>query len=733
MDSITSEISSQLDNLKKILINHKIHENRYYKKWCVDFKKIYGSKDTNINLFVISVLLYFIGLTYINEFIFDKNEKCNTLNDIHEKIKKKIKNIDILDFKYFEPVFSTCKNMNFDLLKFLSNHIFDYIVELGIEPEYYFDYFIQNLIPPLIRHKSGEFYTPPFLVKKMVEETYSIGDKVLDPCCGTGNFLIEIIKKIRSTDITDKEKILAFNNLYGQDINPISIYLTKINFLYLLKEYILNIKLNLSVVDSLFPINYILTKNLNLIIGNPPWYTYSDITSIEYQEKVKSLAEILEIKPLPKNILNIEISTLFFCQAKNLYMKNDAKIFFVITKGVITGSHASRFRNFNGFKNVRIWTFDKKIEKIFNIDFICLFAEKTREIPSDMSREIPAYHFTIEKEKESISYFDVMNLVLKEKKILVPYNIEKKNDKIFTKKLITIKENKELIPCQISIYKNLFHKGADLNPRNLIFIVPKDINEGSVKVNPDERIFKRAKDPWIRKEFCNETLEKKYVFKVVKSTELVKFYIHDHYNVFLPLSKKDLSFNYSELSKNARIFYDKINKTYLKLKKSTTKHDSLMDNLNRWSKLINKRQLARIKVVYNNSGSVLNSAVVQGEYLITGDLSFYDTENLNEAYYLSAILNSKLLSNQIKIKKSSRHIFKIPFEIAIKKFDNRNINHQKLAELGKRGEKIAKSTIQKLFNTSIKDPSKIRIQKVLNKKLTSLLSELNEILQVELT
>ncbi|MHA1659399.1 MAG: HsdM family class I SAM-dependent methyltransferase, partial [Promethearchaeota archaeon] len=694
MDSITSEISSQLDNLKKILINHKIHENRYYKKWCIDFKKIYGSKDTNIDLFVISVCLYFIGLTYINEFIFDKNEKCNTLNDIHEKIKKKIKNIDIIDFKYFEPVFFICKSVNFDLLGFLTNHIFDYILELGIEPEYYFDYFIQNIIPPLIRHKSGEFYTPPFLVKKMVEETYSIGDKVLDPCCGTGNFLIEIIKKIRSTDITDKEKILAFNNLSGQDINPISIYLTKINFLYLLKEYTPNIKFNLSVVDSLFPNNNILTKNFNLIIGNPPWYTYSDITSIEYQEKVKSLAKILEIKPLPKNILNIEISTLFFYQAKNLYMKNDGKIFFVITKGVITGSHASRFRNFNGFKNVRIWTFDKKIEKIFNIDFICLFAEKTREIQSDINREIPAYHFTIEKEKDSINYFDVMNLVLKEKKILVPYNIEKKNDKIFTKKLITIEENKELIPSQISIYKKLFHKGADLNPRNLIFIVPKDINEDLVKVNPDKRIFKRAKDPWLNKEFCNETLEKKYIFKVVKSTELVKFYIHDDYHVFLPLSKKDLSFNYSELSKNARIFYDKINKIYLKLKKSTTKHDSLMDNLNRWSKLINKRQLARIKVVYNNSGSVLNSAVVQGKYLITGDLSFYDTENLNEAYYLLAILNSELMSNQIKIKKSSRHIFKIPFEIAIKKFDNRNINHQKIAELGKRGEKIAKSTIQ---------------------------------------
>ena len=92
---------------------------------------------------------------------------------------------------------------------------------------------------------------------------------------------------------------------------------------------------------------------------------------------------------------------------------------------------------------------------------------------------------------------------------------------------------------------------------------------------------------------------------------------------------------------------DAINK-----KKETTKHNSLMDNLNRWAKLINKRQISKIKVVYNNSGSILNSAVIQGDFLITGDLSFLDTDNLNEAHYLSAILNSRIMAKQIQIKKS---------------------------------------------------------------------------------
>ena len=85
------------------------------------------------------------------------------------------------------------------------------------------------------------------------------------------------------------------------------------------------------------------------------------------------------------------------------------------------------------------------------------------------------------------------------------------------------------------------------------------------------------------------------------------------------------------MDKYAKLFYDKVNNFYKKYKKETTKHADLIDNLNRWSKLINNRQLAKIKVVFNNSGSVLQSAVIQGDYLVTGDLSFYATESLDEA------------------------------------------------------------------------------------------------------
>ncbi|MFX1355281.1 MAG: hypothetical protein ACFFGP_15110, partial [Promethearchaeota archaeon] len=262
--------------------------------------------------------------------------------------------------------------------------------------------------------------------------------------------------------------------------------------------------------------------------------------------------------------------------------------------------------------------------------------------------------------------------------------------------------------------------------RNLIFVRCKNYKDSLVKINPEEKIFKRAKAPWNKIEFTNEIIESQYIFKVVKSTELVKFFIYDSYQVFLPISKKDLSFNYQELSENAKRFYEKINRIYLKYKKDTTKNNSLMDNLNRWSKLITNRQKAKIKVIYNNSGAVLNSAVIQGDYLITGDLCFYDTQTLEEAYYLSAILNSPLINKQVKIKKSSRHIFKIPLDNPIKKFNTDNENHRILANLGKKGQIISERIYKNFIRTLKQIPSKMKLQKILNRELKQLLTEIDK-------
>ena len=309
----------RLADLENLLVSHKIQESPEYKGWYAKFKKIYDRKDANLKLYSTHAILITICMTFIRKYVLRDNEKiqkifdnAQNLKDILDQIDNELKEVKLIEFDYFDPFFLLFSKEDFESLEYFSNNFFDYLLNLGIDKEYWFDFFIQNFISPIIRHKSGEYYTPPFLVKKMINEHYKLGEKVLDPCCGTGNFLIEVVKLITSSNVKETSKSSAIRNVSGYDINPISIFITKVNVLYLLAYSENHSFVNLSVRDSLFPNPPILNEKFDLIIGNPPWYTYRDIQSIEYQDKIKNLAEELEIKPRPKNVLNIEISGFFF-------------------------------------------------------------------------------------------------------------------------------------------------------------------------------------------------------------------------------------------------------------------------------------------------------------------------------------------------------------------------------------------------------------------------------------
>ena len=99
-----------------------------------------------------------------------------------------------------------------------------------------------------------------------------------------------------------------------------------------------------------------------------------------------------------------------------------------------------------------------------------------------------------------------------------------------------------------------------------------------------------------------------------------------------------------------------------------------------------------------------------------------------------AILNSDLMTKQIQIKKSSRHIFKIPFESAIKKFDANNENHIRLSRLGRIGEDIVKNSISDFNFNKVpnRNLSKIKLQSFIRKKLVNLIQQIDTILQLEL-
>ncbi|GAJ14812.1 unnamed protein product, partial [marine sediment metagenome] len=60
--------------------------------------------------------------------------------------------------------------------------------------------------------------------------------------------------------------------------------------MFLLKERISKVDLNLYVTDYLFEEEVSVNEDFDLIIGNPPWFTLRDVDSPDYQKKIKDLS-----------------------------------------------------------------------------------------------------------------------------------------------------------------------------------------------------------------------------------------------------------------------------------------------------------------------------------------------------------------------------------------------------------------------------------------------------------
>lgn len=98
----------------------------------------------------------------------------------------------------------------------------------------------QRLVPRSVRHRLGEFYTPDWLAQRVVNQvtgsqtSLSPSKRVLDPACGTGTFLIEVISRmIHSAGDANPGRTLQLilENVAGFDLNPLAVQASKVNYL----------------------------------------------------------------------------------------------------------------------------------------------------------------------------------------------------------------------------------------------------------------------------------------------------------------------------------------------------------------------------------------------------------------------------------------------------------------------------------------------------------------------
>ena len=99
--------------------------------------------------------------------------------------------------------------------------------------------FYQNLVPEVLRKSLGEFYTPDWLVEFTCDRAGArdwLSTRALDPTCGSGSFLVEIIRRKREAatqqGMSPSETIkMLVQSVWGFDLNPLAVQIARTNFL----------------------------------------------------------------------------------------------------------------------------------------------------------------------------------------------------------------------------------------------------------------------------------------------------------------------------------------------------------------------------------------------------------------------------------------------------------------------------------------------------------------------
>lgn len=171
----------------------------------------------------------------------------------------------------------------------------------------------QSLMKEGIKNKKGSYYTPERIISSF--KSINADETFLDPCCGTGSFILSVADKIQNP-----------KNIYGCDLDDIAVFIAKINLIVKFK----NIEFSPNIYNMDFLLNNEIPQNyFDIIATNPPW---GAMPKCDYSNNFSFIKS------------NETFS--FFIANSYKYLKNTGKAFFVLPVSILSVKAHSDIRRF---------------------------------------------------------------------------------------------------------------------------------------------------------------------------------------------------------------------------------------------------------------------------------------------------------------------------------------------------------------------------------------------------
>ncbi|MHA2053114.1 MAG: HsdM family class I SAM-dependent methyltransferase [Candidatus Hodarchaeales archaeon] len=546
--------------------------------------------------------------------------------------------------------------------------ITDWVFEGDIFQEIY-----EQLVNKSNRHEKGEYYTPDWLCQLIIEETWDLwqktkknsqkarNPKILDPACGSGTFIFNFqLFYYRNQDFSkENENVLEIT---GFDINPIAVYITRINFIFSLPRNILVEILQQKSSPHLKIVNKNSLKDnplldsiektpgdhkFDILIGNPPWVVLRSISIPSYQKELK--IDFIKYNLVSNKDVHLfsqlDLATLFFMKCSHRYLEKRGIIAFIMPKSVISGAiQHERFRAFRYPQLKLLLLYDlQNIKPLFLMPACVVFSIKgaINQYPVKMKvfeGKLPNLRSKLNEVKEIVS--------AKVIEYSPPFSKTKK-----------------------SWYYDKFKVGISIFPRSFYFVKLKRKEGPYYFYETDPEIRKLAKPRW--KEVNIEgKIESEFLFKTLLSWEMYPFGYKNLRTVILPItiSSDTLSREFQPLNleslrnkgKHVHQWFSKAEKLWIEkcTEKSKERFPTLLSRLNYNNLILDQNPQKRYLVSYSGTGTNITASVIDKQkrkrnseglpFLADVKVWFYETNNKSEAHYLCAVLNSNVVNQLIK-------------------------------------------------------------------------------------
>jgi len=453
---------------------------------------------------------------------------------------------------------------------------------------------------------------------------------------------------------------------------------------------------------------YFFAGKFDYIIGNPPWLTFSNIRNEEYQNTLNVIAEKYKVKPDRKaNFPHLEIAAIFLSYCCSYFLKEKGRVAFVLPRSFLSADHHENTRAGKaiGFRLTHIWDLEK-VKPLFRIPGCVLFADKSNGKNQISPEGTDGTTISGNLSFHNCNYLSAQK-TLTEKKVSWFYIKQGRSTAFSTSRRSQSKS--------VNHYKKLFKQGATIVPRAFYFVeldqkMPSDWHDRIVNLKTSAEIKTDGKKPWKGLELKGK-MESTFLFRTALSKSILPFVLHKPAVVTLPVTISNDDENGKRISLhtgeellqsgnlNAARWFNNAENIWNVYKTNKSKDMLVTDRLNYQLGLSNQNLKAPFLVLYNSSAKDANAVVVKREdfdlpFIVESVTYVFYTLSQNEAHYLTSVLNSSIPNELMKDFQArglfgARHVHKKILDVVFPKYNEKNKNHMKLAQLGIKCHELA--------------------------------------------